>query len=121
MSSEMGRPYGVKGKKRKKNREVYDKEEEVHEEENVVGSDEEENVAKRSKAEEDEDEAKAQRVVDELSGIPIGPLDQEDKKNGVIFILERASLEVAKVGKVSTCCVNPFSFFFFLSFLLWIS
>lgn len=110
MSSEMGRPYGVKGKKRKKNREVYDKEEEVHEEENEVGvDDEEENVAKRSKAEEDEDEAKAQQVVDELSGIPIGPLDQDDKKNGVIFILERASLEVAKVGKVSICCINTIS------------
>ncbi|KAK1405097.1 Nucleolar essential protein-related [Heracleum sosnowskyi] len=95
----MVRPYGVKGKKRKKNREVYDKEEEVHEEIEVGVDDEEENVAKRSKAEEDEDEAKAQQVADELSGIPIGPLDQDDKKNGVIFILERASLEVAKVGK----------------------
>lgn len=106
MSSEMVRPYGVKGKKRKKNREVYDKEEEVHEEENEVGVDEEENVAKKSKAEEDEDEAKAQHVVDELSGIPIGPLDQDDKKNGVIFILERASLEVAKVGKVTISSPN---------------
>uniref|UniRef100_A0A165Z1F3 Ribosomal RNA small subunit methyltransferase NEP1 n=1 Tax=Daucus carota subsp. sativus TaxID=79200 RepID=A0A165Z1F3_DAUCS len=96
----MVRPYGVKGRKRKKNREVYDKEEEeeVHEEGNEV-VDDEENVAKRSKAEEDEDEAKAQHVADELSGIPIGPLVEDDKKNGVIFILERASLEVAKVGK----------------------
>ena len=108
-SLEMVRPYGVKGRKRKKNREVYDKEEEVHEEGNEV-VDDEENVTKRSKAEEDEDEAKAQHVADELSGIPIGPLVEDDKKNGVIFILERASLEVAKVGKVTICSSNPFLF-----------
>ena len=117
VSLEMVRPYGVKGRKRKKNREVYDKEEEeVHEEGNEV-VDDEENVTKRSKAEEDEDEAKAQHVADELSGIPIGPLVEDDKKNGVIFILERASLEVAKVGKVT---IKPFLLMRFWKIRSWV-
>ncbi|KAL9265051.1 Ribosomal RNA small subunit methyltransferase NEP1-like protein [Drosera capensis] len=36
--------------------------------------------------------------VDYLPGIPIAPLDEKNKP-GVIFILEKASLEVGKVGK----------------------
>jgi rRNA small subunit pseudouridine methyltransferase Nep1 len=37
----------------------------------------------------------------ELFGIPIAPPTEENsEKPGVIFILEKASLEVAKVGKV---------------------
>ncbi|KAL2329159.1 hypothetical protein Fmac_022586 [Flemingia macrophylla] len=35
----------------------------------------------------------------ELSGIPIAPSDNNTTKPNVIFILEKASLEVAKVGK----------------------
>ncbi|KAF9626051.1 hypothetical protein IFM89_030719 [Coptis chinensis] len=39
-----------------------------------------------------------EEAVNQLAGIPIIPNDQKSK-SGVIFILERASLEVAKVGK----------------------
>ncbi|KAF2302097.1 hypothetical protein GH714_032713 [Hevea brasiliensis] len=35
----------------------------------------------------------------EMAGIPIVPSDLKTKKPGLIFVLERASLEVAKVGK----------------------
>ncbi|CAI9768558.1 unnamed protein product [Fraxinus pennsylvanica] len=46
----------------------------------------------------DLDKEKAEQVIDEMPGIPIVPTDT-DKKPGVIFILERASLEIGKVGK----------------------
>ncbi|KAF9664592.1 hypothetical protein SADUNF_Sadunf16G0034500 [Salix dunnii] len=78
----MGRPYG-KGHKRKKTGERYDKEEDEVEDKQVV----EENT------EEEREE------LPELEGIPIAPSAQTLKKPGVIFVLEKASLEVAKVGK----------------------
>ena len=79
----MGRPYG-KGHKRKKTGERYDKEEDEVEDKQVL----EENT------EEEREE------LPELEGIPIAPSTQTLKKPGVIFVLEKASLEVAKVGKV---------------------
>ncbi|XP_047322470.1 ribosomal RNA small subunit methyltransferase nep-1 [Impatiens glandulifera] len=81
----MVRPYGVKGLKRKK-KEKYAEEEIEQKLEEV----EAEAPMKKAKTE-DEDET-------ELGGIPISITDQKAKP-GVIFILERASLEVAKVGK----------------------
>lgn len=105
----MVRPYAVKGRKRKKRHEKYDREEpheekeEEDEEEQFV--EDEKKSPKKANAEEnkdedeDEDEEKAEHVANELAGIPITSFDQNTKKPGVIFILEKASLEVAKVGK----------------------
>ncbi|KAI3756264.1 hypothetical protein L1987_56083 [Smallanthus sonchifolius] len=97
----MVRPYAVKGRKRKKNKtERYDKEEE--EEENV-GFVEEEGTPKKLKSGVTEsDEEKAEAAAEELSGIPVNLSEQQGGDNnspGVVFILEKASLEVAKVGK----------------------
>lgn len=95
------RPYGikVKGHKRKKPEEKYDRDEEVNEVE------EEESEAKRVAVEKEADgEDKAGekgKVEDELEGIPIAPSENKSKNSGVIFVLEKASLEVAKVGKVN--------------------
>ncbi|KAL5775911.1 hypothetical protein ACOSP7_013468 [Xanthoceras sorbifolium] len=99
----MVRPYAMKGQKRKKEREEkYDREEEVQEEE----EEEPNETGKRAKLEEttQKDEMKAEQVEQEVSshemdGIPIALSDQNNKKPGVIFVLEKASLEVAKVGK----------------------
>ncbi|KAI3690029.1 hypothetical protein L2E82_48004 [Cichorium intybus] len=104
----MVRPYAIKGRKRKKNKtERYDKEED--EEENVGFVEEEEEGAnegtqKKLKAGATEsDEEKAEAAAQELAGIPVNLNEQQgnDKNSpGVIFILEKASLEVAKVGKI---------------------
>ncbi|XP_077244041.1 nucleolar essential protein-like protein [Tasmannia lanceolata] len=79
----MVRPYAVKGLKRKK-REVEESEEDDEKTTELGG--------------EEEDERKENEAVHDLPGIPILPSDEKSKA-GVIFILERASLEVAKVGK----------------------
>ncbi|XP_059299804.1 uncharacterized protein LOC132052333 isoform X1 [Lycium ferocissimum] len=85
----MVRPYKVKGEKRKKKEENYDKEEEI----------EQSASAKRVKTEHTvADTEAAERVVDLLAGIPVVSTDQSTKP-GVIFIIERASLEIAKIGK----------------------
>lgn len=88
----------MKGQKRKKKEEKYDREEEP---EQLV-----ENVSpqpsKRVKTDgsESEKEEKAETVVDDMPGIPIAPMDTGNNKQRVIFVLEKASLEIAKVGKV---------------------
>ncbi|PSS33525.1 Ribosomal RNA small subunit methyltransferase [Actinidia chinensis var. chinensis] len=89
----MVRPYALKGRKRKKREENYDKEdtEQIGEEETVDTTRKEETV--NIPAEEKEAEN-----LPELAGIPIQPYDQKSQ-SGAIFILEKASLEVAKVGK----------------------
>lgn len=89
----MGRAYKVKGEKRKKKGENYDKEEEIEERLEELES------TKRVKTEHTAaDTEAAERVVDLLSGIPVVATDQTNKP-GVIFIIERASLEIAKIGK----------------------
>ncbi|XP_076930800.1 uncharacterized protein LOC143595740 [Bidens hawaiensis] len=102
----MVRPYAVKGRKRKKNKtERYDKEEENQ---GFVEESKEDNGGTQKKklksvvTESDEDIAEA--AAEELAGIPVnlnqGDGNGNDKNSqGVIFILEKASLEVAKVGK----------------------
>lgn len=94
----MVRRYAMKaGKKRKQREERYDREEEVEEEvaEQPV---EDEAIAKKAMTERTSD---GEEEVNELEGIPIDPSDLKvANKPKVIFILERASLEVAKVGKV---------------------
>lgn len=81
----MVRAYAVKGKKRK-NRERHDGEQD----------------AKRATTEKTTDgEEEGKEVVNELEGIPVTSSEQNNTKKGrLIFILEKASLEVAKVGKV---------------------
>ncbi|XVF56272.1 hypothetical protein PTKIN_Ptkin06aG0105600 [Pterospermum kingtungense] len=86
----MVRPYAIKGKKRKKTEEKYDREEDENEQVQV-----EEEGPSIEKPTEEEDEAGA----DELVGIPIAPSDKKPNKTGLVFVLEKASLEVAKVGK----------------------
>lgn len=103
----MVRPYAIKGRKRKKNiTERYDKEEEEEESLGFVEEEgEKEGAIKKLKAGVTEsDEEKAEDAAQELAGIPVNLNEQQmgNDKNapGVIFILEKASLEVAKVGKV---------------------
>lgn len=91
-------PYKVTGQKRKK-KEKYDIEEESeHLDDNDIPQSQ-----KKAKIEGLEgselDKEKAEQVFDEMPWIPIVPADMF-KKPGVIFILERASLEIGKVGKV---------------------
>ncbi|KAG2687339.1 hypothetical protein I3843_09G047200 [Carya illinoinensis] len=97
----MVRPYAVKGKKRKKREEVYDREEEGEEQvaEQPVQDAKRDVIEKTSNSEEEAEEGKEKEVVNELQGIPIAPSHHNADKAGVIFILEKASLEVAKVGK----------------------
>nr|GFC86687.1 ribosomal RNA small subunit methyltransferase NEP-1 [Tanacetum cinerariifolium] len=108
----MVRPYAIKGRKRKKNKtERYHKEEDEEENVGFVEEEEqqEENVEndgahkKLKGGATESDEAIAEAAAQELAGIPVNLNEQSHDKNsgGVIFILEKASLEVAKVGKVS--------------------
>ncbi|MBA0656032.1 hypothetical protein Goklo_008432 [Gossypium klotzschianum] len=99
----MVRAYAIKGMKRKNRGEKYDKEEQEHNEQ--VGEAEKER-AKRAAIEKPteevevkEEEEGAEAGTDELVGIPIAPSEKMNNTNGVIFVLEKASLEVAKVGK----------------------
>ncbi|TQD72160.1 hypothetical protein C1H46_042300 [Malus baccata] len=95
----MVRPYAVKGKKRKKNADVYDR---AEEEEVAAAAEPEEPEAeeadkKRIKGNESEEK---EGYPIELEGIPLAPAEINPKSGpGAIFILEKASLEVAKVGK----------------------
>ncbi|KVH91732.1 ribosomal RNA small subunit methyltransferase nep-1 [Cynara cardunculus var. scolymus] len=106
----MVRPYAIKGRKRKKNKtERYDKEEDEEdnvgfvEEEEEGGEGEKDGAQKKLKGGVTEsDEEKAEAAVQELAGIPVNLNEQvgnDMNTPGVIFILEKASLEVAKVGK----------------------
>ncbi|EPS65225.1 hypothetical protein M569_09552, partial [Genlisea aurea] len=90
----MVRPYKVKGQKRKKKPEKFDK-----------GDEESEDVVppKKIRTEDlviDEND-KLETDADEMPGVPIIPsVNPSDKHHGdIIFILEKASLEIAKVGK----------------------
>ncbi|RWR93985.1 Ribosomal biogenesis [Cinnamomum micranthum f. kanehirae] len=97
----MVRPYAVKGRKRKKREvEVEVEEEEEEEEQSAEETHEEEEEEEDEKKEigEVEGERNSDEAPFELPGIPILPSNQKPKA-GVIFVLERASLEVAKVGK----------------------
>ncbi len=99
----MGRPYAVKGKKRKKREEVYDREEEGDVAEQPFQDAKIALTEKTSNHEEEAEEGEEGKgVANELEGIPIAPSDHQNaNKAGVTFILEKASLEVAKVGKVN--------------------
>ncbi|CAA7034974.1 unnamed protein product [Microthlaspi erraticum] len=103
----MVRPYGIKVNKRKERQERYDKEEEEEEEQSKFER-AKENVKKAKRENTEEELSENESEDDESSddddvGIPIVLADPkpEKEKPGVIFVLEKASLEVAKVGK--TC------------------
>ncbi|KAM0070065.1 putative tRNA (pseudouridine(54)-N(1))-methyltransferase [Helianthus debilis subsp. tardiflorus] len=101
----MVRPYAVKGPKRKKNKtERYDKEEDEQENAGFVeqGSEEEEEGVQKKLKSGVTDEEKAEEAAQELVGIPVSLSEKQgnDKNTpSVVFVLEKASLEVAKVGK----------------------
>ncbi|ONK81337.1 uncharacterized protein A4U43_C01F27950 [Asparagus officinalis] len=104
----MVRPYAVKGRKKPKKRPRVEEEEEEKEEQQQEENDEavsekenEETLENEEKGESTaEDERKAEEAIEEMPGIPIAPRVQDPKKKpGVIFVLERACLEFAKVGK----------------------
>ena len=117
----MASHYAIKGQKRKNKREDnYDREKE---EEEVQEEGEEHNeTVKRAKLEETTQNVEKKSEEEEqdvgahdMEGIPITLSDQNSKKPGVIFVLEKASLEVAKVGKV--CTFELFSIYLFIGYL----
>ncbi|KAL3625584.1 hypothetical protein CASFOL_031038 [Castilleja foliolosa] len=99
----MVRSYKMKGQKRKKKSEKYDREGEVEVEKQIEQLEEEVTLQPPKKVktniEESEKDEKLEAPINELPGIPIAPVDTDANKPGVIFVLEKASLEIAKVGK----------------------
>ncbi|GKV40779.1 hypothetical protein SLEP1_g48382 [Rubroshorea leprosula] len=95
----MVRPFGIKGKKRKKREERYDREGEGEEQ---IESVKRVAVEKAMDAEDNGDKVEEEGQAGEhvLEGIPIAPSDQKTNKPDVVFVLERACLEVAKIGKI---------------------
>ncbi|CAH8360433.1 unnamed protein product [Eruca vesicaria subsp. sativa] len=100
----MVRPYGIKvNNKRKERHERYDKEEDEEEDEQPKFEQKQKQKEKVKKAkreatsEEDDEEKEAEHELD--VGIPVVVSENKKDQTGVIFVLEKASLEVAKVGK----------------------
>lgn len=95
----MTRAYTVKGKKRK-NKDAATKHDHEQEEE-----EQQQQIQPTPKKPNRQNEEQSEPIAtttekSELPGIPIAPLNEKNsEKQGVIFILEKASLEVAKVGK----------------------
>ena len=104
----MTRPFGVKGRKRKQAEPKYDRQEDEDEQvqpKRPTPHNEQQEAAPAEPSKEPAEEN------EELAGIPIAPTELKTDKPSVIFILERASLEVAKVGKVvlqpfPCCCCS---------------
>lgn len=87
----------MKGKKRKTREEKYDRDEEAGEAQEV-GEASKTTMVEKQTDENGTEEQESDRF--ELEGIPIAPTGQNPKSGpGVIFILEKASLEIGKVGK----------------------
>lgn len=100
----MTRPFGVKGKKRKaKGDHVGDEEQQMQPKKPMLQNQELTPTP-----------TPATQVEEELPGIPIAPSDQKSNKPNVVFILERASLEVAKVGKVLYYFLREFGALFII-------
>ncbi|XP_015903002.1 uncharacterized protein LOC107435882 [Ziziphus jujuba] len=99
----MVRPYAVKGKKRKKSegkhyREEADEQQQLEAVKRTMFHKTASNGDDEQAVDTEKDGANGD--IDELDGIPLAPSDQKDvNRAGVTFILEKASLEVAKVGK----------------------
>ncbi|CAH8360384.1 unnamed protein product [Eruca vesicaria subsp. sativa] len=106
----MVRPYGIKvNNKRKERHERYDEEEdeqpkfeEKQKQKEKVKKAKREATSKPEEEEEDDEEKEeiAEEAEHELDvGIPVVVSENNKDQTGVIFVLEKASLEVAKVGK----------------------
>ncbi|KAK4783852.1 hypothetical protein SAY86_018220 [Trapa natans] len=96
----MVRRYPVKGKKRK-HRERYDEdaEEEQEQEKQMKVEADEPRETEVDDGQEQPEEAE-EKVADVLQGLPVVPMEtKRDMSPGIVFVLEKASLEVAKVGK----------------------
>ncbi|KAI3874271.1 hypothetical protein MKX03_014303 [Papaver bracteatum] len=91
----MVRPYTVKGGVKRKKREEICDDTEIE----ATISTLENNTYKEEQNEIDTEET---TMDTELDGIPIAPFSYSDNKSkyGIVFVLERASLEVSRVGKV---------------------
>ncbi|KAK4790079.1 hypothetical protein SAY86_017383 [Trapa natans] len=95
----MVRRYPVKGKKRK-HKERYDEDVEEENEKKQLKVDDGEPTKTEVEDGQQQPEQAEEKVADELQGLPIAPMEtQRDKNSGIVFVLEKASLEVAKVGK----------------------
>ena len=105
----MGKTYAERVKKRKKTTEKYDREEETQEQSHE--KEEQQQEAEKQIEEEEDDDENGGSV--DLEGIPLAPTQTNDRnKPGVIFILEKASLEVGKKGKVVQISTVLFLFLF---------
>lgn len=108
----------MKGKKRKTREEKYDRDEEAVEAQQVEEASKTAMVEKQTD-ENGTEEQESDRF--ELEGIPIAPTDQNPKSGpGVIFILEKASLEIGKVGKVQSCCFCIIFSYFIFELDIWV-
>lgn len=93
----MVRPFAVKGRKRKQ-KEKYDKDSGDEQEQKHLKVEDEVTAADNHEEQPEDVEGK---VADALEGIPIVPVEKKTSRDsGIIFVLEKASLELAKVGKV---------------------
>jgi rRNA small subunit pseudouridine methyltransferase Nep1 len=106
----MGRPYGVKGrkKKRKLEEEATSDAAPPAEEVEELPPPEESGGEKKGNEEEEEEAAAGEEGHAAVDGLPIVPRMVDGKRRpGAIFVLERACLEVGKVGKVQWFgCIN---------------
>ena len=98
----------MKGKKRKKAQGKYDHEEEDKEPQPMEAS-KRPMIEKNSNSQREEEQGRGQEKlgaeaeeasVNGLVGIPIPLSERKSDNTKITFVLERASLEVAKVGKV---------------------
>lgn len=101
----MVRLYAVKGRKKRARVEEEPQQQEAEAGDEVFAEENKEITAEGEGGENPEestveDERKAAETIDRMPGIPIaGGIQEPGKQPGVIFVLERACLEVAKVGK----------------------
>jgi rRNA small subunit pseudouridine methyltransferase Nep1 len=113
----MVRPYAVKWRKKQdKKRKLEETLALTHGEEEEEELEDKERKVEEEDVEEEEEEQDEAAAADDVAGLPVvaRPIDGSKKKKGVIFVLERACLEVGKVGKVSRVIV-----FSIISFWNW--
>ncbi|KAL0724793.1 hypothetical protein Bca4012_039392 [Brassica carinata] len=105
IEAKMVRPYGIKVNRRKERQERYDKEEEEKPKFEQKRKESVEKKAKRESISDTEEEDNEEKEITEEAtenvdvGIRVVLSNDNKDKPGVIFVLEKASLEVTKVGK----------------------
>jgi hypothetical protein len=111
----MGRPYGVKGRKKKRKLEEAATSDAAPPAEEVEELPPQEEAGGEEKGNEEDEAAAGEEEHAAVDGIPIVPRTLDGKRRpGAIFVLERACLEVGKVGKVPWFgWSKKFLFFFF--------